>query len=282
MSDVTKTPEEETPAETPKEEPAPAEEEKPEEKEPEEEQPEQAAAAEPEKKKTPWQRNNELKRELAEQKRLNEEAAQRAQAAERTVQEQQQRLQAIETYLQQQAAAAQQAQRAAQPQEKPPEIPPYEENPLENLRGNLSLTQKIILEANQRQQQLEQQSIVQQFEGRIDREEVVYAQKNPHYYEARDFLIDMAQKEFRAAKMNDQQIADTMKAYSVQFARGAWTEGKPIAEIVEQVALARGYRPANGAAEEKPQPQDSREKVRNAVAREQQAGASLAQVSRTN
>jgi len=46
------------------------------------------------------------------------------------------------------------------------------------------------------------------------------------------------------------------------------------------VALARGYRPANGAAEEKPP--DSREKVRNAVAREQQAGASLAQVSRTN
>ena len=282
MTDATKAPEGELPAEEVPQEAAPAEEEKAEEQEPEEEpQPEQQAAP-TEKKKTPWQRTNELKRELAETRRIAEEAEQKRQAAEQLVQQQQQRLAAIEAHLQRQEAERQAAIKAAQPEEKQPEIPPYEENPLENLRGQLSVTQQIIKEANERQARLEQQSVVQQFEGRIANEEAMYAQKNPHYYEARDYLIDQAQKEFKAAGMTEQQIADTLQAYRVQFARTAWTSGKPIAEIVEEVARTRGYRPQQQEAEQVPTKPTAKEKVRDTIAREQQASASLARVSQTN
>jgi hypothetical protein len=237
-----------------------------------------------EEKPTPWQRAAQLNRELAEEKRLREEATNRLAASE-------QRLQQIEAYLQQQAQLAQ--QRVAQQQTElngkapaePAKMPEFEENPLGNLAQRQSLTEQIIQQFNERQQRLEAQSVRQQFESRINQEEAAYVQRaNPDYYNARNWLIESAWREGRAAGMNDQQINDTIEAYRIQFARAAWTQNKPIAEIVEQVALSRGYRPkeAEPALEvQKTNPEAAKAKVQQAAQRERQASASLATAART-
>ena len=229
---------------------------------------------------TPWQRTAQLKRELAEEKRLREEATARQVASE-------QRLQQIETYLQQQAAAVQRpAQQNGNTPQEPAKVPEFEENPLGNLATRQTMTEQIIGQFNQRQQQLEAQNIRQQFESRINLEEAGYAQStNPDYYNARNYLIESAWKEGRAAGMNDQQIRDTIEAYRVQFARTAWTQNKPIAEVVEQVAQSRGYRPETervAITDAATTPAvTAKEKVQHASRREEQAKSSLAQAART-
>lgn len=108
------------------------------------------------------------------------------------------------------------------------QVPSYEDDPLENLRARLEMTQTALAE---------------QLAGQVAAEEAEQAAYEPDYSEQAAYLKAARQDELVRAGMPLEQARAQVQAEAWRLAHEAKATGRRVPDVVREAAAARGYRP---------------------------------------
>lgn len=189
-------------------------------------------------------KNRELKGEIT---RLRQEQAQRDELLAR-------RLEMLEA--------------SRQPRQERPQ------DPFEGLQYDVERINKH-LEASSRQQsevaqreaaQRQQVEFANRVRSEVMRSEAAYVQTHPDYYEAAQHLGEARSMELRALGLSPAEIHETLQMEAMQLAVNTAQRGLDTAEIVYELASAKGYKP-------KPKSDEKLETLKKGVAAAQSLGS---------
>ena len=132
-------------------------------------------------------------------------------------------------------------ERAAQQQPKEPEVPSFDEKPLDHLNARLQQVAELQQHQQaQQQQQLAQQALVQQISGH----EAAFIQANPDYYNAVGFAKTARMNELRILGVPEDRLRQTVDAEATQLAVQTMQSGGNPAQVFYDYAKHRGYQKA--------------------------------------
>lgn len=131
-------------------------------------------------------------------------------------------------------AAMQQLQQPAQPQQQPAAPPSIEEDPI----GALQHTQRQLAELNNT---IQSQLQAQQFQHAYVSAANAFSAQNPDFRDAYNFAIERSAAEYRVMGMNDQQIAQQLRADEMAMVQKSLQAGRNPAELIYNLAKAKGY-----------------------------------------
>ena len=172
----------------------------------------------------------ELQQEVQKAQALAEEARAKSDQIERTWQAMQERM-------------------ASQERSKEPELPSFEEKPLDHLNARLQQ----VADAQQQQTAYQQQAAAQQaLVQKISGHEAAFRQANPDYYDAVGFAKTARMNELRILGVPEGQLRQAVDAEAAQLAVQTMQNGGNPAQVFYEYAKHRGYapptQPTNGGA----------------------------------
>ena len=160
-----------------------------------------------------------LQQEVQKAQALAEEARAKSDKIEQTWQKMQERL-------------------AAQDRPKEPEVPSFEDKPLDHLKVRADQFAAYQQQQDVYQQQtLAQQQLVQQIGGH----EAVFRQSNPDYFDAVAFAKSARMDELRILGVPETQLRQTVDAEAAQLAVSTMRQGGNPAQVFYNYAKHRGY-----------------------------------------
>lgn len=161
---------------------------------------------------------------------------------------------------------------------KPEELPAADDPAaIEHLRARLAENEQRV---NRFEQNADNEALanheIQQLGSFMAESEAQYRETRPDYDKAIEHVILMRANELALYGLSRPQIQQTISEEATEIVRAAVQQGKDPAELGYQIALSRGYRPAEGAAEPaKPNGGGGAQATIDAIARAKGANKSL-------
>lgn len=121
------------------------------------------------------------------------------------------------------------------------QVPEFDENPAENLRHQVTATKQ---ELEQIKKQAQQQAQEQQFATWYQSQAAQFTQQQPDFMDAYSTVISSRTSELDAQGMTPQQIREAIKREEQMVAVTAAQMGVNPAQLLYNMALAKGYKPA--------------------------------------
>jgi len=126
-----------------------------------------------------------------------------------------------------------------------PKVPAFEEDPIGHQQAVLKQIQEQNQQIQQQQQQLTQDQQFQKIIHTVSSYENEFRRTMPDYDAAQKFIVDMRRKELEAFGVtNEQEIAADLGQNAFSLSVSALQRGKNPAEVIYNIAVQRGYKPA--------------------------------------
>lgn len=132
-----------------------------------------------------------------------------------------------------------------QAKQNEPQIPAYEDDPIEHLRQRAEKAEKVLQEYSQDKQQsqqnLQQQQAIQQFLGTYHQETAKFQESTPDYKQAYDFIMKDKLNEYETLGYSKKEAMQMITEDEAAVAAKCLSAGINPAEKIYQFAKMRGY-----------------------------------------